>query len=455
VPFALHQDSGHGSERASASGRIHMTIRSSTRWALLAGTLGTLVLSLSAVAQQPAAPGAAPAAPAAAPLNPQPLPPGSPLIGRPDTEAAMKLAPVAPPPLPASADKLATVPGKLKLQKGFNIELYAGNVPNARSMRQGDKGTVFVGSRLQDKVHALVEKDGKREVKVIASGLYRPNGLAFKDGTLYIAELSKISKIEKIEDNLDNPGKPVLIFDNLPKDEAHGWKFIGIGPDNKLYIPIGQPCNNCLPPDTHAQIRRINLDGTGMEVVAKGVRNTVGFDWHPTSKQLYFTDNGRDWASEDVPEDELNRITKIGQHFGSPFCYQGDFLDPEFGWGKSCADYEKPVLKTGPHSASLGMRFNTGNMFPAKYKNAIFMARHGSWNRTVKFGGDILAVFLNPDGTVKSTEVFLSGFLENNSYIGRPVDVLFLKDGSMLISDDFNGAVWRVTYGNQKNAAAK
>jgi glucose/arabinose dehydrogenase len=432
-----------------------MTIRSSTRWALLAGTLGTLVLSLSAVAQQPAAPGAAPAAPAAAPLNPQPLPPGSPLIGRPDTEAAMKLAPVAPPPLPASADKLATVPGKLKLQKGFNIELYAGNVPNARSMRQGDKGTVFVGSRLQDKVHALVEKDGKREVKVIASGLYRPNGLAFKDGTLYIAELSKISKIEKIEDNLDNPGKPVLIFDNLPKDEAHGWKFIGIGPDNKLYIPIGQPCNNCLPPDTHAQIRRINLDGTGMEVVAKGVRNTVGFDWHPTSKQLYFTDNGRDWASEDVPEDELNRITKIGQHFGSPFCYQGDFLDPEFGWGKSCADYEKPVLKTGPHSASLGMRFNTGNMFPAKYKNAIFMARHGSWNRTVKFGGDILAVFLNPDGTVKSTEVFLSGFLENNSYIGRPVDVLFLKDGSMLISDDFNGAVWRVTYGNQKNAAAK
>jgi glucose/arabinose dehydrogenase len=433
-----------------------MTIRSSTRWALLAGTLGTLALSLSAVAQQPAAPapGAAPA-PAAAPLNPQPLPPGSPLIGRPDTEAAMKLAPVAPPPLPASADKLATVPGKLKLQKGFNIELYAGNVPNARSMRQGDKGTVFVGSRLQDKVHYIVDKDGKREVKVLVSGLYRPNGLAFKDGTLYIAELSKISKIEKIEDNLDNPGKPVLIYDNLPKDEAHGWKFIGIGPDNKLYIPVGQPCNNCLPPDTHAQIRRINLDGTGMEVIAKGVRNTVGFDWNPVTKELYFTDNSRDWASEDLPEDELNRVTKIGQHFGSPFCYQGDFLDPEFGWGKSCADYEKPILKTGPHSASLGMRFNTGNMFPAKYKNAIFMARHGSWNRTVKFGGDILAVFLNPNGTLKSTEVFLSGFLENNSYIGRPADVLFLKDGSMLISDDFNGAVWRVTYGNQKNAAVK
>ena len=428
-----------------------MTTRSSTRWALLAGTLGALALSFSAIAQQPAAP----SAPAAAPLNPQPLPPGSPLIGRPDTEAAMKLAPVAPPPLPASAEKLATVPGKLKLQKGFNIELYAGGVPNARSMRQGDKGTVFVGSRLQDKVHYIVDKDGKREVKVLVSGLYRPNGLAIKDGTLYIAELSKISKIENVEDNLDKSPKPVVIYDNLPKDEAHGWKFIGIGPDNKLYVPIGQPCNNCMPPETHAQIRRINLDGSGMEVIAKGVRNTVGFDWHPVSKELYFTDNSRDWASEDLPEDELNRVTKIGQHFGSPFCYQGDFPDPEFGWGRSCNEFEKPVLKTGPHSASLGMRFYTGDKFPAKYKNAIFIARHGSWNRSVKFGGDILAVFLNPNGTVKSTEVFISGFLENNSYIGRPVDVLFLKDGSMLISDDYNGAVWRVTYGNQKSAGAK
>jgi glucose/arabinose dehydrogenase len=428
-----------------------MTLRSSGRQALLlAGALGALVIAMPAFAQQTPAPAAAPAA------APAPLPPGSPMIGRPDNEAAMKLAPVAPPPLPASADKLATVPGKLTLQKGFNIELYAGNVPNARSMRQGDKGTVFVGSRLQDKVHYITESGGKREVKVLVSGLYRPNGLAIKDGTLYIAELSKVSKIEKVEDNLDKSPKPVVIYDNLPKDEAHGWKFIAIGPDNKLYIPVGQPCNNCLPPDTHGQIRRINLDGSGMEVIAKGVRNTVGFDWHPVSKELYFTDNGRDWASEDVPEDELNRVTKVGQHFGSPFCYQGDFLDPEFGWGRSCSEFEPPVLKTGPHSASLGMRFNTGSMFPAKYKNAIFMARHGSWNRSKKFGGDILAVFLNPNGTVKSTEVFISGFLgADNNYIGRPADVLFLKDGSMLIADDFNGAVWRVSYGNQKNAAVK
>jgi glucose/arabinose dehydrogenase len=434
-----------------------MEFRLSIRRAiLLAGTLGTLTVYPAAAQQQPApaaTPAPAPATTAQAPAA-APLPPGSPLIGRPSTEAAMKLAPVAAPPIPASADKLAQVPDKLKLQKGFHIELYAGQVPNARSMRQGEKGTIFVGSRLQDKVHYITEKDGKRDVKVLVSGLYRPNGLAIKDGTLYIAELSQVSKIEKVEDNLDKSPKPTVIYSDLPKDEAHGWKFIGIGPDNKLYVPVGQPCNNCIPSDAHGQIRRINLDGSGAEVIARGVRNTVGFDWHPVSKELYFTDNQRDWASEDTPEDELNRITKVGQHFGSPYCYQGDFVDPEFGWGHSCSEFTPPILKTGPHSAGLGMRFYTGGNFPAKYKNAIFIARHGSWNRTKKFGGDILAVFLNKDGSVKNTEVFLTGFVgPDNNYIGRPVDVLFTKDGSMLISDDFNGAIWRVSYGNQKSAS--
>jgi glucose/arabinose dehydrogenase len=434
-----------------------MEFRLSIRRAiLLAGTLGTLTVYPAAAQQQPApaaTPAPAPATTAQAPAA-APLPPGSPLIGRPSTEAAMKLAPVAAPPIPASADKLAQVPDKLKLQKGFHIELYAGQVPNARSMRQGEKGTIFVGSRLQDKVHYITEKDGKRDVKVLVSGLYRPNGLAIKDGTLYIAELSQVSKIEKVEDNLDKSPKPTVIYSDLPKDEAHGWKFIGIGPDNKLYVPVGQPCNNCIPSDAHGQIRRINLDGSGAEVIARGVRNTVGFDWHPVSKELYFTDNQRDWASEDTPEDELNRITKVGQHFGSPYCYQGDFVDPEFGWGHSCSEFTPPILKTGPHSAGLGMRFYTGGNFPAKYKNAIFIARHGSWNRTKKFGGDILAVFLNKDGSVKNTEVFLMGFVgPDNNYIGRPVDVLFTKDGSMLISDDFNGAIWRVSYGNQKSAS--
>jgi glucose/arabinose dehydrogenase len=390
------------------------------------------------------APVAAPAAPA--------LPPGSPLIGRPEgNEAASKLAPVAAPPLAAAADKLPTA--ALKLPPGFNIEVYASGIANARSLRVGDKGTVFVGTRFGNKVTAIVKKDGKTEIKTIAEGLYRPNGLAYHNGTLYIAELSQISKIENVEANLDKVNKPTVIYTDLPKDEAHGWKFIAIGPDNKLYIPVGQPGNNVLHDKDHGQIRRINLDGTGRENVAVGVRNTVGFDWNPVNKQLYFSDNGRDWASEDVPEDELNRITKTGEHFGAPFCYQGNFLDPEFGWGRKCSEFTAPIALTGPHSAGLGMRFNTGSMFPAKYKNAIFLARHGSWNRTNKFGGDIIVYFLNKDGTVKSSEVFMSGFLVDNKYIGRPVDVEFMKDGSMLLSDDWNGAIYRITYGKARTAS--
>jgi glucose/arabinose dehydrogenase len=421
-------------------------ICSPPRSLLLAGAfIGAF--TCAAAAQQPASP-----PPAAAPAAAAPLPPGSPLIGRPaDNTAAAKLAPVAPPPIAAAIDKLPLA--KLKVPAGFNIEVYATGVANARSMTLGDKGTVFVGSRLQDKVSAVVDKDGKRTVKVLASGLYRPNGVAFKNGTLYIAELSKVSKIEKVEDNLDNSPKPTVIYDNLPKDEAHGWKFIAVGPDNKLYLEVGQPGNNVLHDDAHGQIRRINLDGTGAEVFARGVRHSVGFDWHPETKQMYFTDNGRDWLSEDVPQDELNRVTKVGEHFGAPYCLQGNIPDPEFGWGHSCSEFTPPVGLMGPHSASLGMRFYTGSMFPKSYKNAIIVARHGSWNRSKKFGGDVVVVKLNKDGTVKSTEPLITGFLENNSYVGRPVDVLQLKDGSLLVSDDWNGAIYRVTYGKPKVAS--
>jgi glucose/arabinose dehydrogenase len=311
---------------------------------------------------------------------------------------------------------------------------------------------VFVGSRLVDKVYGIENKDGKRSVKIVASGLYRPNGVAFKDGTLYIAELSKVSKIDKVEDNLDSPPKPTMIYDKLPKDEAHGWKFIAIGPDNKLYVPVGQPGNNVLHDADHGQIRRMNLDGSGAEVYALGVRNTVGFDWNPENKQMYFTDNGRDWLSETVPEDELNRVTKAGEDFGAPFCYQGNIIDQELGWGKNCKDYTAPAGLMGPHTAALGMRFYTGNMFPKSYKNAIIVARHGSWNKSHKEGGDVVVVKLNKDGTVKSMEPLITGFIEDNKYIGRPVDVMQMKDGSLLVSDDWNGAVYRVTYGKQKVA---
>ncbi len=419
-----------------------MTLNTSIgRRLLRAGTIAATFAAWPAVAQQPAPQPAAPAA--AAPTGPAAAPPWA--QGRPEAAIGVPLAPIAPPPIPTAADKLPIE--KLKAPKGFKIELYAAGVGNARTLRQGDKGTVFVGSRLLDKVYAIVDRGEKREVKPIYSGLYRPNGLAFKDGVLYIAELSRISKVEKIEDNLDNPPKPVVIYDDLPKDEAHGWKFLTIGPDDKLYFEVGAPCNICMPSPAHAQIRRINLDGSGAEVVARGIRQIVGMDFSPITKQLYFTENSRDWLSEDIPEDKLNRLTQPGKdNFGYPYCHQGNIADQEFGWGHSCDEFTKPIALLGPHTAALGMRFYTGNMFPSEYRNAIFIARHGSWNRTKKLGGDIVVAKLSEDGAVKSIEPFITGFIENNNYVGRPADVEFVKDGSMLISDDFNGAVYRVTY---------
>ncbi len=396
-----------------------------------AGAMAGL-LCLEASAQQQPAAGAAPA-----------LPPGSPLMGRPDTAEAKKLAPVAPPPIPTAADKLPV--DKLVVPAGFKIEVYASGVGNARSLTMGDKGTIFVGSRLLDKVSAIVEKDGKREVKVVAQGLYRPNGVTFHKGTLYIAELSQISKIDGIEDKLDNPPKPTVIYSDLPKDEAHGWKYLRAGPDDKLYFQVGAPCNICMPDDKHAQIRRINLDGSGAEVIARGIRQVVGMDWQPDTNLLYFSENQRDWLSEDIPQDKLNRIANPGKdNFGFPYCHQGNIADTEFGWGHSCDDFTKPAGLMGAHTAVLGLRFYTGSMFP-DLKNAIILARHGSWNRSVKLGGDVVIVRLNSDGTVKSIDPLVTGFLQNNSYVGRPVDILVMKDGSILISDDYNGAVWRVS----------
>jgi glucose/arabinose dehydrogenase len=431
-----------------------MTRRSATlSRLLLASTLAVLLVAPLAVAPpadgqtgaQPAAPSEA--KPEAAKPTPIMQPQPTTVPGRPDipnAEVSQTLRSVAPPPLPTPEDKLP-IP-QLKLPKGFKIEVFASGIANARTLRLGDKGTVFVSNRLLDKVYAIVDKDGKRETKVIASGLDRPNGLAFHKGALYIAEGTRITRLDKIEDNLTDPPKPVVVYDDLPNHVSHGWRYIGIGPDEKLYINVGAPCNICEPPDANAQIRRLNLDGSGAEVVARGIRNSVGFDWHPVSKQLYFTEHGRDWLSEDLPEDELNRVTKIGQHFGFPYCHNGTFTDREMGWGRSCDEFEKPVALMGPHSAVLGMRFYTGKMFPSQYRNAIFIARHGSWNRTKKIGGDVVVVMLSKDGSVRSQQPFLTGFLQNNQYSGRPVDVQVMKDGSMLVSDDYAGAVYRITY---------
>ena len=388
-------------------------------------------------------------APGQAAQSGQPTPPPSWQQGRPEAEAAVKLAPVPALPIATALDKLPV--NKLKLPKGFNIEVYSAGLTNARSLRIDDKGNVFVSTRTIDKVYAITDKNGKKEVKTIATGLNSPNGIALHNGTLYIAEINEISKIDNIADQLDNPPKPTVIYDDLPSDAPHGWKFLTVGPDNRLYFNIGAPCNICMPSDRHAQIRSINLDGSDMKVVARGIRQIVGMDWHPTLKQLYFTENQRDWLSEDQPNDKLNRVTQPGKdNFGFPYCGGGDIPDPQFGWGHSCDEFTKPIAPLGPHSAPLGMRFYTGKMFPAQYRNAVFIARHGSWNKSKKLGGDVIVAHLNPDGTVKSFEPFITGFIVDNNYIGRPVDMEWLKDGSMLLSDDYNGAVYRITYGPQK-----
>jgi glucose/arabinose dehydrogenase len=390
------------------------------------------------------------AAAARAPLlaqSPITLPgPGSPLAAGPvGNEAAAKLAPIVPPAQPTSREQLPL--GKLKLPPGFHIEVYADGVPGARSLRVGERGTVFVGGT--DKVYAVVNDNGSRKVLVVAGGLNRPNGLAFHDGTLYIAEVSRISRIDDIEAKLEAPPPPRVIYSDLPSSKINSARFLGIGPDGKLYVSVGMTCDNCIPQAGEGEIRRIDLDGGNMEVVARGVRNSIGFDWSPRKKTLYFTDNGRDWLSEDAPSDELNRVQKANEDFGAPYCYQGNFPDTQFGWGHSCGEFTAPIALLGPHVAPLGMRFYTGRMFPVEYRDAIFVARHGSWNRTKKIGGDVIALHLNSEGSVQSMEPFLTGFLKGNAYIGRPVDVQPMADGSLLISDDWNGAIYRVSYGRR------
>jgi glucose/arabinose dehydrogenase len=338
---------------------------------------------------------------------------------------------------------------KIKLPEGFKIEVYA-EAPNARSLCVSPDGTVFVGTR-NEKVFAIPDKnkDGKADhVYEIASGLNSPNGVAFKNGTLYIGASSTIYKMDDIESHLDNPQKPVVVYDKYPSDSHHGLRYISFGPDEKLYVAVGAPCNVCAPSKpVYGTITRINTDGTGFEIFASGIRNTVGFDWNPSTKEIWFTDNGRDNLGDDIPGDELNSAPHAGMNFGFPYCHQGNIPDPDLGKGKNCNDYTPPVKSLGAHVASLGMRFNTGNMFPSEYKNAIFIAEHGSWNRSIPIGYRIAVVKMDSNGKPEAPEVFAGGWLQNDREVnGRPVDVQFLKDGSLLVSDDYNGVVYKISY---------
>ena len=337
---------------------------------------------------------------------------------------------------------------KLKVPPGFKIELWASGMPNARSMTEAPSGTIFVGTRFPGNVYAVVSKDGKREVKTIAKGLHRPNGVAFANGSLYVAELSRIIRYDNIEQNLDNPPPPVVVFDALPKDEPHGWKYLKLSPDGQyLYFQIGTPANIVVPPSTHATIMRLNLKTNTMETVARGVRNTVGMDFQPGTKELWFTNMGRDWGGEDLPNDTLNRLVRPkGMNFGYPHCHQGDWLDPEFGKGRTCDEFDKPEMKLGAHVSPIGMRFYTGNQFPAEYKGNIFIAEYGSWNRSKKAGYQVVRVVLDAKNKPVKLEPFVTGWLQGEEYWGRPADVQVIKDGSLLISDGEAGAIYRVSY---------
>jgi len=337
---------------------------------------------------------------------------------------------------------------KIKLPQGFHISYFARNVKDARSMTLGANGTVFVGTR-DKSVYALVDEnhDGVVDkVYTIADNLHSPNGVAFKNGSLYVAEISKVWRFDNIESHLSNPPKPVLVSDKFSDKEWHGWKYIAFGPDGKLYIPVGAPCNVCAVDENNfACIKRMNADGTRLELYAKGIRNTVGFAWDPKTKDLWFTDNGRDEMGDDIPSDELNFAPKGGMHFGFPYCHEGDIPDPEFGKGHSCSEFVPPALKLGAHVASLGMKFYTGIQFPKEYQGRIFIAEHGSWNRSSKVGYRVVSVKMDGNKAI-SSEPFAEGFLEGQKPLGRPVDVLVMPDGSLLVSDDFANCVYRITY---------
>ncbi|HEY3272489.1 MAG TPA: PQQ-dependent sugar dehydrogenase [Methanocella sp.] len=348
------------------------------------------------------------------------------------------------------SDSGASLPlDKIKLPPGFRIDLYASNVPNAREMVLSPNGTLFVGTRNEGNVYAVLDnnKDGKAdEVITLAKGLHMPNGVALWNGSLYVAEVSRILRYDNIEARLRDPPAPVVVNGSYPEDEWHGWKYIRFGPDGKLYVPVGAPCNICDPPSPYASITRMNPDGTGFEVYARGIRNTVGFDWDPLTGVLWFAEMGRDYLGNDAPPDEIDKAPVSGMHFGYPYVHGRAILDPEFGNGHSPASYTPPEVELDAHSSPLGMKFYNGSMFPARYLNNILIPEHGSWNRDTPIGYRIELVTLDSGRNVTGREVFAEGWLQDGKAWGRPVDLLVMPDGSLLLSDDQAGVIYRITY---------
>jgi glucose/arabinose dehydrogenase len=337
----------------------------------------------------------------------------------------------------------------IRLPEGFRIGLYSAEVPGARSMALSPSGVLFVGTRDEGKVYAVLPGAGAEragEVLAIATGLEMPNGVAFRGGALYVAEVSRVIRFDGIESRLRAPPRPAVVRGDFPKDRHHGWKFIRFGPDGMLYVPVGAPCNACESADPrYAAIHRMRPDGSGLEMYAAGVRNTVGFDWDPADNVLWFTDNGRDRLGDDLPPDEMNRAPAAGLHFGYPYLHGNGIPDPELGKRGAGRRFTPPVAELGAHVAALGMRFYTGSLFPSKYRGAIFLAEHGSWNRSVPSGYRVAALFPGTGGAPKQ-EVFAEGWLRDGKAWGRPVDVLVMPDGALLVSDDKAGAIYRISH---------
>ena len=358
------------------------------------------------------------------------------------------------PNLSGHASKMTVTPlseipvDKIKVPKGFHVEVWAHGMPGVRMMARGSQGTIWAGSRIIGRVYEIKDKGGVRQHRILAEKLTQPNGVAFQGGNLYIMAINRVFRYDGIEDNPNVKPVELTAQFKLPPDVHHNWKFIAFGPDSRLYVQVGAPCNICEPSPEHGQIRRYIADGSGMEVVARGVRNSVGFDFHPQTGELWFTDNGRDWQNENGPEDELNRVSKMGEFFGFPYCHANGIPDMDIKKKDPCKGVTLPVALMGPHAAALGMRFYTGSMFPKEYQNSIFVARRGSWNRSELFGFDVANVRANADGKNAKVTPFMTGFMDpkENKFWGRPADVLLMPDGALLVSDDQNGAIYRVSY---------
>ena len=353
-----------------------------------------------------------------------------------------------PPPTGFTDDEIKANLKNIKLPSGFKIELWASGLPQARQMAWGKDGTLYVGSFLATNVYAVTDDGGKRTVKTVLKGLKMPTGIAYRDGALYVADIDKIYKYDSPEGKLDNLPAPTVVYDDMPPYIPHGWKYLAVDKQGMLYVPFGPPCNECMAPTSTMQIRRVNPNNGTAEIIALGVRNSVGGDVDPRSGDYWFSENARDWISDDLPSDKLNHITRIGEHFGYPYCHQGDLPDPTYAMGHKCSEFTPPVVKLGPHMAPLGMKFYTGGQFPAEFKDAILLAEHGSWNRHKYNGGRIVAISVDPSGKHPKQQVLASGWIEGDrTFLGRPNDVINAPDGSILVADDWAGAIYRISYG--------